>query len=102
MSAAVAIALKDQHVDSTAITDKYHNVLRTAPSEYLVPLIAAPVLPLESLASVKTITISLLSSNATSATRFKYRDIVHVSRVRLYSHTKMSFYLLGGDELRIW
>ena len=60
------------------------------------------MLPLESLASVKTITISLLSSNATSATRFKYRDVVHVSRVRLYSHTKMSFYLLGGDELRIW
>jgi len=99
MSAAVAVAFKDSYTngDTHYYVDKGNYVLRTAPSEYMVPLIAAPVLPLTNLKSIQTMVLTLADTNDE-----EYSSVKRVASVQKYSETRLTFSLEDGHVLRVW
>ena len=103
MSAAVAIATKDTYVageNATILTNRDRGVMQTGRAEYLVPLVVAPVLPMATLASIQTITLTINDPAG------QYASVEHVTRVKHESDVRVSFSLRcfekKCDELRVW
>eukprot|EP00967_Tisochrysis_lutea_P055888 scaffold70433_cov27-Tisochrysis_lutea.AAC.5 len=59
ISIAVAIAFKDAYTMQATLVDSNATILKVASAEYQVPLIVAPILPLATLETVQTMTLTI-------------------------------------------
>ena len=100
ISVGVAISFKDAYTNESTMVNGSGAILKSAVAEYRVPLIAAPVLPLSTLATITTMTLTVPDpENTPSGTA---TIVERVSRVRHLSQTRVSFSLVSGAELRVW
>jgi len=97
----VAYAFKDTYVSDTdtapAMTTSSNDIVSTAEALVSLPLFVAPVLPLETLAKVKSIAVRYFDTD-------RQTDIsvgLKIAEYQLYSDTAITFFTETGKQLRI-
>ena len=100
LSTATTFALKDAFTRNSMLADGHDNVLQTADARYPVALLAAPVLGMDILQTIDTITMTIPSlANAETGTMVRAEK---VNSVDLISNTRVRFNLANGGKLEVW
>ena len=100
LSTATTFALKDAFSRNSMLADGRDNVLQTADARYPVALLAAPVLGMDILQTIDTITMTIPSlANAETGTMVRAEK---VNSVDLISNTRVRFNLANGGKLEVW
>ena len=120
--AFVTAIYKDTYVKGdTTMSDANGKVVRTGPTAtHDLPLLVAPVLPLEELFSVETLRVTLPGSRTTAevgsgeaVNEVGSGEIINeagpgvvnsfrISRVEKVNSTVVVFHTLGGEQIRVW
>jgi hypothetical protein len=92
ISVAVAVAFKDSYTSDATFVNSNNAVLRVGAAEYQVPLIVAPILPIATLASVMTLTLTVPDPTGERAPHTGPQtapapDITPGRKLQLTSHT---------------
>ena len=85
----------DTSNDAHALTDRDNNIVATRPSELKLPLLAGPILPLETLATTDRLVVRHESGDSTVTASLKVSDVTK------YSNTHVAFHLNLGGKVEI-
>ena len=113
LTAAIVFLSKDTYVKGdTTMSDADGKVVGTRVATQDLPLIVAPVLPLEELFSVETLRVTLPGTPADTAEAGSGEVIkedepneinsFRISRVQKVNSTAVVFHALGGEQVRVW
>lgn len=94
MTVAITEAFKDTYSSSGTLTDGNDNILGTATTNFQLPLIVAPVLPLATLGTVSTFSLTIRDSAGkfrvrVSRTCLTFKSHVLISRASFFSRMLM-------------
>jgi hypothetical protein len=97
MIVAINYAMKEQYVSTSTLTDASGNVLASTTAVVALPLIAAPVVPVQQLAQVEHLSVSYSADESADPVTLLFK----ISRVSLYNNTAVSFLASSGDTVNV-
>lgn len=98
MGFAVNYAMKEQYVEKAVIADDSGTILGVSRSVVKLPLIAAPVVPIEQLSDVKRLVLTTSREGFEDGVQL----VVNVIQIERFNNTATIFHGSRGEAVHVW